>query len=239
MLKAVFFDLDGTLLPMNEEIFTKLYFHLISKAVEDKGYKAEELIDTIWQGTKLMYKNNGQKTNEVVFWEFFGEVYGKERIEDKKYFDAFYLNEFKEVKKACGQNPFAKEIVKFVKEKIGKIILTTNPIFPKVGVKTRMEFLGLNEKDFDYITTYENSSYCKPNPKYFLDVLEKLSLKSDEVILFGNNDVEDYMCAKQAGIDCYLVGENLILHDELKIDAPKIKLEEIIPTIEREYQRRI
>lgn len=234
MLKAVFFDLDGTLLPMNEEIFTKLYFHLISKSVANKGYQAEELIHTIWQGTKLMYTNDGKRTNEEVFWDYFGKVYGKEKVEDKIYFDAFYLNEFKQVKQACGQNPYVEQIIQVAKEKVGKVVLTTNPIFPRVGIQTRLAFLGLNENDFDYITTYENSSYCKPNPKYFLEVLEKLDLKSDEVILFGNNDIEDYKCAKQAGISCYLVGENLILHEECKLDAPKIKLEEIASIIEKE-----
>ena len=68
MLKAVFFDLDGTLLPMDEEKFTNLYFHLISEAVKDRGYEPQKLIDTIWQGTKLMYKNDGNQTNEEEFW---------------------------------------------------------------------------------------------------------------------------------------------------------------------------
>ena len=31
MLKAILFDLDGTLLPMNEEEFTKGYFKLLCK----------------------------------------------------------------------------------------------------------------------------------------------------------------------------------------------------------------
>lgn len=31
MLKAVIFDLDGTLLPMNEDEFTKGYFSLLCK----------------------------------------------------------------------------------------------------------------------------------------------------------------------------------------------------------------
>lgn len=238
MLKAIFFDLDGTLLPMDEEKFTKLYFQLISEAVKDKGYEPQKLIDTIWQGTKCMYKNNSGQTNEEVFWNYFGKIYGEEHVQDKKYFDAFYVNQFKQVKKACGENPYAKEIVQYAKEKVGMVMLTTNPIFPKNGIKTRLEFLNLVEEDFDYITTYENSFHCKPNPEYFKDLLHTFSLQSDEVILFGNNDMEDYFCAKQAGIDCYLVGENLILHKDENMNAPKIKMNEIKDIIEKEYNRR-
>lgn len=237
MLKAIFFDLDGTLLPMDEEAFTKIYFHLISKSVLDKGYEQQKLIDTIWQGTKLMYKNDSGKTNEEVFWDYFAEVYGKEKVQDKKYFDMFYLNEFKESSKACGANPLAKDIVAYAKEKVGFVVLSTNPIFPKNGILTRMSFIDLNEDDFDGITSYEECFHCKPNPKYFLDLLEKYHLKGEEVILFGNNDVEDYLCASQAGICCYLVGENLILHPELKLNPPKIKMEEIKKVIGEEYRK--
>lgn len=237
MLKAVFFDLDGTLLPMNEDEFTKLYFKLISEFVEQYGYEQQKLINTIWEGTKKMYKNDGSKTNEKVFWEYFASIYGNEKVKDKKYFDSFYENQFKEVKKTCGINQMAKEIIRYVNENIGICILTTNPIFPLNGVKTRLSFLGLSENDFKYITTYENSYYCKPNPKYFESVLERFSLKRDEVIVFGNNDIEDYLCATKAGIKCYLVGDNLMLHDDLKIDAPRIEFNEIIEII-NEYKEK-
>ncbi len=241
MLKAVFFDLDGTLLPMDENEFLKVYFHFISQKVKGLGYETEKLIDTIWAGTGLMYRNNGNATNEKVFWEHFLSVYGKERMKDKKYFDNFYLNEFKNTKEACRENELALDIVKFAKEKTGLVILSTNPIFPLEGIKTRIGFIGLKESDFDYITSYENSYHSKPNPLYFDDLLKKFNLKSDEVILFGNNDLEDYLCSKKVGIKCYLVGDNLILHDEISNNEkiPHIKISEVIETIEKEYNSRL
>ncbi len=237
MLKAIFFDLDGTLLPMNEDEFTRLYFDLISEKVKLLGYEKEKLIACIWQGTKLMYKNDSDKTNEEVFWKYFTEVYGIDKLKDKVIFDDFYLNEFKQTEKICGKNPFAQSIIKYAKKIVEKVILTTNPIFPLNGIKTRMEMVGLKSDDFDYITSYENSYHCKPSPKYFQDVLTKFDLKSDEVILFGNNDIEDYLCAKEIGIKCYLVGENLILHKELGLMPPIIKLTEVNDIIKQEYEK--
>ena len=76
MLKAVFFDLDGTLLPLNEDDFFKIYFHLMSTKMKDFGFEPNKLIETIWAGTKCMYKNDGNKTNEEVFWDYFKSVYG-------------------------------------------------------------------------------------------------------------------------------------------------------------------
>lgn len=54
MLKAVIFDLDGTLLPINEDEFTKGYFSLLCKKLSKFGYEPNELINTVWQGTKSM-----------------------------------------------------------------------------------------------------------------------------------------------------------------------------------------
>lgn len=238
MLKAVFFDLDGTLLPMNEDKFTKLYFKLLCEKVKPLGYEPNKLINCIWEGTKLMYQNDSGKTNEEVFWECFLKNYDENALQNKEVFDEFYLKEFYLAKDSCGTNPFAKDIITYAKKLVGKVILTTNPIFPYNGVKTRLDFINLAPEDFDYITTYENSYHCKPNPKYFKDVLDRFNLLPNEVILFGNNDQEDYLCAKLAGITCYLVGENLILHDNIKNEIPHIMMKDVVKIIDEEFKKR-
>ena len=45
MLKAVLFDLDGTLLPMDEEKFTKGYFGMLCQKLAPFGYDSEELVN--------------------------------------------------------------------------------------------------------------------------------------------------------------------------------------------------
>ena len=70
MLKAILFDLDGTLLPMDENTFVQTYFSLLCKKFVPLGYPKEEFVNAIWAGTKAMIKNNGGKTNEQVFWDF-------------------------------------------------------------------------------------------------------------------------------------------------------------------------
>ena len=65
------FDLDGTLLPMDEEIFIKDYFERLSKKITPHGYDPDQLVNGVWAGTKSMIKNNGEKLNEHVFWKIF------------------------------------------------------------------------------------------------------------------------------------------------------------------------
>ena len=213
MLKAVLFDLDGTLLPMDEKKFTEYYFGLLCKKLEPLGYDKEKLIKTIWAGTSLMIKNDGGLTNEKVFWQHFADVYGKDKLSDKRVFDDFYVTEFKRAKIVCGENPDARKIIDYAKSLKLKIILASNPVFPIAGLLTRAEFVGLNDKDFDYVSGYENSGYAKPNPDYYKEILNTNRLAAEEAIYFGNSKTEDFDPAESAGIKCFLVNSDRLQYD--------------------------
>ena len=238
MLKAVFFDLDGTLLPLVDEEFVKVYFKLLTTKMVNYGFDPEELVKHLLTSLKLMYKNDGTKTNAEVFWDYFETVYDKEMVEKKIEFDKFYTNEFKGVNVCIGENPYARKIVEFVKNNNLLCILSTNPIIPYDGAITRMSYVGLKEEDFDFITAYENFNYTKPNPMYFKTLLDKFKLKSDEVILFGNNELEDAWCAKQVGIKTYLIKDYLMVNDKLEEKVEIINMEDVIPTIVKEISNR-
>lgn len=233
MLKAVFFDLDGTLLPMDMDEFTNGYFDLLCKRAEAKGYEREKLISTIWGGTKQMIKNDGKKTNEEVFWNYFASVYGEEKLADKSMFDKFYVTDFKKTKQFCGENKLAKEIVDYCCGMGLEVVLSTNPIFPLDGMLTRLGFIGLDEDDFDYISSYENSKYSKPNPKFFKEILNKLKLKESEVVLFGNDEVEDAKCAESLGMKFYLIGDHIVKDKSEEHNYEVIKMEDVISKINK------
>lgn len=216
MLKAVLFDLDGTLLPMDEEKFTNGYFELLSSYLEKVGYEKQKLISTVWACTKRMIKNDGEFSNEEVFWEEFFSVYGDEKLKDKAQFDDFYKTDFEKTVKFCGLNPLARETVVFARSLAIKTVLASNPLFPRGAMLTRAGFVGLKEQDFDYVSNYSNSSFCKPNPLFYKQILDKMQLNADEVIYFGNSEKEDYIPATSIGIKCYLVGENATAFEKIK-----------------------
>lgn len=227
MLKAVLFDLDGTLLPMNENEFIKQYFELMCKKLAPLGYSSNELVETIMEGTKAMIKNDGKNTNEQIFWRCFTNHYGNEKLCDKSHFDDFYLKEFLNVRNCCGENELARDVINFVKSQNLKIILASNPLFPSNGMLARLGFIKLNKNDFNYITSYEVAHYAKPNPKYYQEILDINHLKSNEVIYFGNSETEDYEPASRVGIKTYLVtngtikNEKQILFNEIKATIMK------------------
>ena len=208
-VKVVLFDLDGTLLPMDQDTFVRAYFGGISKKLAPHGYDPKKLIDTIWAGTAAMVKNNGSMTNEAAFWAKFTEVFGERATDDMPYFDEFYRDDFDKVSVSCGYAPESAEIIKMLKEKRLRVALATNPIFPSVATEKRMAWAGLKPDDFELYTTYENSRYCKPNPKYYIDIMEKLGVKPEDCLMVGNDVTED-MITKDLGMQVFLLTDNII-----------------------------
>lgn len=209
MVKAVFFDLDGTLLPMDMERFTRAYFGILAARMAPHGYAAEELIRAVWSGTKAMVNNDGSRTNEEAFWEDFARFYGEKGLRDKAVFDSFYRNEFEGARKSCGFDRHAAELVAAIKARGIPVVLATNPIFPLVAQEARARWAGLDPADFLAVTTYENSRYCKPNPAYYTELLSGLGLAAADCLMVGN-DAEEDLAAEQAGMQVYLLTDCLI-----------------------------
>ena len=210
-MKAILFDLDGTLLPMDNDAFTKGYFTLLAKKAAPYGYLPESLVDAIWKGTYAMVKNDGARSNKDRFWDAFSGIFGKMAYEQATVFDDFYLNEFKDAIRFTNPDPaLAKEAVNLAHANAEKVILATNPIFPKSGVLTRLDWIGLSESDFDYISSYENSGYCKPNPRYYEDILAKNNLHAEDCLMVGNDVAEDILPAQALGMKTFLLNTCLI-----------------------------
>lgn len=215
-INTVLFDLDGTLLPMDQDEFVKAYFGALAKKLSGHGYEPEKLIATVWQGTKAMVQNDGSCTNEEAFWKVFTACYGEGSREDIPVFDAFYRGEFQKVQQVCGFAPESAEIIRFLKERGVQVILATNPIFPAVATQSRIRWAGLEPEDFSHITTYENSRFCKPNLAYYQQICEELSIAPSQCLMVGN-DVEEDMVTQQLGMDTFLLMPCLLNRKDLDI----------------------
>ncbi|MBR3842709.1 MAG: HAD family hydrolase [Christensenellaceae bacterium] len=208
-ITTILFDLDGTLLPMDYDLFIYTYFKELTKFLERYGYDPEQLKNAVWNGTMRMIKNTGEKSNEKVFWEYFCGVFGEKAIEDEKYFAEFYEKEFDRIQKICGFNEEAPALVRDLKKMGYTVALATNPLFPTIATQKRMAWAGLLPEDFSLFTTYENINYCKPNPDYYRSVAEKLGVLPEECLMVGN-DAEDDLSAREAGMMVYLMPEFLV-----------------------------
>lgn len=226
--KAIMFDLDGTLVPMDMKEFTEGYFVGLGKKLAPFNFEHKELVDAIWTGTAAMVKNDGSRTNREAFWETFEKITGKPGKEVDPYCLSFYENEFIEAKCFTQDNPLAKEAVKIAHEKAEKVVLATNPLFPMAGQITRLKWIDLTPEDFLFVTAYEDCVNCKPNPAYFLYVCEKAGVKPEECLMIGNDENEDMYAASSVGMDCYLVTDTMIKSEKHPWQGPKGTFAEMI-----------
>ena len=217
MTKAILFDLDGTLLPMDQEVFVKDYLGRMAAFLAPHGYDPQLLAKALWAGTGAMVKNNGKALNEDVFWCVFNGILGKDAKQDEALFAEFYTTIFQKSRNSCGLNPKAAETIREVKAMGFRVILATNPLFPAIATHSRVRWAGLNPEDFEYITTYENSRFCKPNPDYYHEILGKIALDGSQCLMVGN-DVGEDMVAGKLGMKTFLLTDCLINKDAEDIE---------------------
>jgi FMN phosphatase YigB (HAD superfamily) len=218
MIKAILFDLDGTLLPMDQDQFVASYLKRLVKKLAPYGYDPKKLIDTIYDGITAMYHNDGTQSNENAFWNVFTSRFGADSRKDEPIFMDFYNNEFHEAREACGFAPESTELIRFIREKGLRVALATNPLFPAVATHNRIRWAGLRPEDFELVTTFENSCFCKPNPAYYQEILGKLNLAPEECAMVGNDVAED-MVVRKMGMEVFLLTDCLINKDREDIDS--------------------
>lgn len=216
-MRNILFDLDGTLLPMDVEEFTQKYFGYIVQTMNNNNRDGKAILKAIGIGVEAIIKNDGSLKNDVLFWDTFEKVSGISRNEIESEFTLFYENVFDKINSGI-QSPNMIQAVSILKEKGYKLYLTTNPLFPRIATEKRVKWAGLNIEDFELITTFENSSFCKPNINYYKEVLESQNLDISECMMVGN-DVKEDGIVETLGIDVYLVNDYLLNKYNLDINT--------------------
>lgn len=231
--KAILFDMDGTLLPMNQKEFVEGYFKLLYEDL-NSYIDYESLVKALWSGTYAMYKNDGSKTNREVFWEDFINNTKLDRSIVEPICDKFYGSRFKIAQIYTKNNNLTKKALYLAHQKADIVLLATNPLFPLVAQETRLSFIDLNKSDFDYITAYEDQYYTKPNIKYYENLLNKFNLKASECLMIGNDVNEDMCPSITLGLDTYLVNDCLIDSDKYKYEGKRGNFKELLEFLKGE-----
>lgn len=208
-IKYILFDLDGTLLPMDQEVFVKAYVKGLAAKMAPLGFEPQKVVDGLWAGTGAMMKNVSGKRNDEIFWQVFCSIVGQNALNHMDTVDDFYANEFQQVRNVCGFTPKAAGVIRRAKELGYKVVLATNPLFPRAATESRVRWAGLRPEDFELITVYDNSYHCKPNPAYYEDVLSAIGAKGEECAMIGNDAKED-MIAETLGMKVFLLTDCLI-----------------------------
>ena len=209
-ITTVLFDLDGTLIRMDQDEFIRLYFVAILDKLCRLGHDKALMKEALEGAVVASLRNDGAMTNEARFWQAFDDISGGLAESVRPEIDSFYKVEFSSViEVTCEAYQRVHEVLDLVRKKGLRPILATNPLFPMIATHARIRLGGMSPDDFEYITAYENSSFCKPNPAYFTELLSKLGISAEECVMIGN-DTRDDFSAHALGIPVFVLTECLI-----------------------------
>lgn len=220
-IRAVLFDLDGTLLDLDMDRFLPVYLRRLSEYVADL-FEPGEFLRQLMRATAAVIENRDRsRTNDRILYEAFWNGLDPERhpgarperrAEALARFERFYREEFGRLRFMARPRPEAPRLVAASRARRWKVALATSPVFPRVAIEERLRWAGLDAGQFDLVTTLENMHSCKPQPDYYREVAERLGVEPGECLMVGNNLRDDIAPAARAGMRVY-VADGLVLHE--------------------------
>jgi len=207
--RYLFFDLDGTLLPMDTDVFIDAYIEAIAKRMQ-AYLPPQKFISCLLAATEAMVRdNNSDRTNEEVFMADFFRRSGLPPEDILPVFENFYIEDFPSLASYTKPTPLARMALDQALSQGLEVVIATNPIFPNIAIKERLRWAGAGDFPFKLVTSYEKMHFCKPWREYYTEILKLLGAAPEECLMIGN-DVEEDLVAAEVGIHTYLVKDYLI-----------------------------
>ena len=217
--RAVFFDLDGTLLPLDMDRFMGGYYLALKGFVAERGHDPKAFSDALNAGIYAMAGDHPGVTNCECFWKVFLERMDSEDAETwQALLDEFYEHDFGQIGSGMPPEPLSADVVETLRAKGYPVALTTMPMFPLRATQWRLNWGDLDPAWFERITVYDNSTAIKPHPAYFEENLRAFGCRPEEVLMVGNNTKEDLACM-QVGMPAYLVTDCLLNPNDFDVDS--------------------
>jgi FMN phosphatase YigB (HAD superfamily) len=228
MLKAVLFDLDDTLLANDMDRFLPAYLGMLKDCTEAAFER--DLVPAILGGVRAMIEHDDPTVPIYeVFWERFTRVTGLGREQSEPTFAAFYRERYPALAALTSPMPAARPLVDYCFERGLKVVVATNPLFPREAILARLRWAGLDAETFPFslVTTYDNMHQTKPRSAYYEEILQVVGCAPNEAIMIGNDLDADIVPADRAGLHTLCVAAS-----SLALVMPDGRRESALPVLD-------
>jgi FMN phosphatase YigB (HAD superfamily) len=207
MITAILFDLDGTLLENDMDVFMPPYFRSLAARVAPL-VAPDAFLNALMASTRAMMRpHSAEQTNEEVFWAAFIPRVGRSAAELRPVLDAFYGDDFARLKLYTVCKPAARTLVQAAFSANQAVAIATQPVFPLAAVQHRLDWAGVADFPYALITTYENMHTSKPDPAYYREICERIGHQPETCLMAGNDPDADIRPAAAAGLHTFWVTE--------------------------------
>jgi FMN phosphatase YigB (HAD superfamily) len=207
-MRAVLFDLDGTLLDIDIDSFLRTYFAALTETmagVVDDPERIPHAMDGILRATNKMMEPHPGVTNKTVFVEAFRDSAGIDIERHWDVFDAFYDDVFPTLGTDLGPRAGAHDAWNAALEHGLTVAVATNPIFPARAIEHRLTWAQVDSSQAKVVTTYEDMTASKPHAEYYRQTAQMLGIEPSECLMVGD-DAQLDMPAADVGMKTFYVG---------------------------------
>lgn len=235
---AVLFDLDGTLLELDMDQFLPVYLRRLAQWLTDL-FEPEDFLRRLLEATTAVIEYpGGDRLNGDLLYERLWQSLDPDRHPGARperrpevlaRLDRFYREVFPQLQSLARFRPEGPQVVAAARARGWKVVLATNPIFPRLAIEERMRWAGLDPAWFDLVTTLENMHTCKPRVDYYLEVAARIGLPPERCLMVGNDLRNDIAPARTAGMAVFAV-DGLLLHQDEPVaaEAPRGTLGQLL-----------
>ena len=204
-LRAVLFDLDGTLLDNDMDVFITHYLRRCAPHLAHRV--APEAFVQAWLfALQVMLRNSGSNlTNQQVFDMNFYPRLGVLPEDMQPSMAAFFATSYHSLRSLVKPKAGARETVQAILDAGLTAVVATNPIFPAPAIHQRLEWAGVGDLPFALVTTSDNMHAAKPSTSYYTEILEGICCAPDECVMIGDDFINDIQPAAQLGLRTYWV----------------------------------
>lgn len=210
MITTLLLDLDDTLLDNDMGRFIPAYLQCLGTYLADVAPQ-ERLIAELMRGTQAMINNKQPtKTLEQVFAEHFYPALGITREALRPRLQYFYNEVFPSLRDLTRPRTAARRLVESGLAEGLKIVIATDPLFPRLAVEQRLAWASLpaDRYPFALLTSYECFHFSKPHLAYYAEGLARLGKPPHEAAMIGDNPINDLNPARALGMAVFRIGTN-------------------------------
>jgi len=205
MIRAVLLDLDDTLLDNDMGRFLPPYFAALGQHLA-RFAPPDDLVAMVLASSRAMMSNQDPSvTNQQAFESDFLPRLGIPESEVRPAIASFYEEGFPALMQYTRPRPQARPLVQTLFDQGYDVVIATNPLFPGRAIEHRLDWAGVSDLPFTLVTTYENSHFCKPNPRYYQEILDKVGCQPHQGVMVGDDFENDIEPAMQVGTYTYWI----------------------------------
>jgi len=212
MIKAVLLDMDKTLLVNPDMTFAKAFLEQFDQHMSQLLQVEQSSLGFRQAIQRMSQARDGSESNLALILRTLCEVMQRDIDTIQVAWESFYAEKYPTLGEYISPVTGASGLIQKLVADGFTVVIATNPIYPETAIKQRMEWANLptDDKLYALVTHAGNMHSAKPNPDYFAEILQYISIEPHEALMVGDSLKSDIIPAQTLGIHTYQIHDHTL-----------------------------